>query len=152
MMGFDSGPQEKIYKKIEPWMKEMFGMMVNAVPDRPLFLFNMGQTITAIAVAPWGDDDATITCRSYVVMGPELTTELMHYLLRENDTFRFGGFGVDNDGDVFFGHTIVGSTCDKEELKASTLAVASTAERYADEIIPKFGGERQVDKIRHMAG
>lgn len=150
-MPFQTQPQQQIYDKVAPWMRELFGAMVNPIPNEPVFVLNTGQMYTMIAVNPWGTDDATITARCYVSMGTEMTPDLMHYLLRENDTFRFGAFGVDKDEDIFFEHTIVGSTCDQEELKASALAVAGTADRYADEIIPRFGGQRQIDKLRQMA-
>lgn len=150
-MAFETQPQQQIYEKVAPWVRELFGAMANPLPDQPLFVLNTGQMYTMIAVNAWGTDDATITSRCYVSMGTEMTSDLMHYLLRENDKFRFGAFGVDKDDDIFFEHTIVGSTCDKEELKASALAVSSTSDRYADEIIPRFGGERQIDKLRHMA-
>jgi hypothetical protein len=94
----------------------------------------------------WGEDDAIITTRSWVVTGIELTQELLQYLLRENDTMRFGAFGLDSDNDVFFEHTIVGSTADKHELKASVMAVVMTADRYDDIIAERWGGTRAVDR------
>jgi hypothetical protein len=71
----------------------------------------------------------------------------MRYLLQENDRMRFGSFGVDKDDDVFFEHTIVGSTCDKEEIKASVMAVVITADQYDDQIIAKWGGKRALDQM-----
>jgi hypothetical protein len=41
----------------------------------------------------------------------------------------------------------VGSTCDREELKALVMAVATTADRLDDEIVAKWGGERAMDKL-----
>jgi len=69
----------------------------------------------------------------------------MQFLLRKNDDMRFGAFGLDRDMDIFFEHTIVGSTCDKEELRATVMAVLQTADKYDDEIVAKWGGERAVD-------
>jgi len=104
--------------------------------------------IAQVAVYPWGNDDATITTRSYVTTGTEVTPDLMHFLLRENDTMRFGAFGLDSDNDIFFEHTIVGSTCDKDELKASVLAVVTTADRYDEQVVSRWGGQRAVDRRR----
>ncbi len=59
---------------------------------------------------------------------------------------RFGAFGVDQDNDIFFEHTIVGSSCDKDELKASILAVVYTADQYDEQITQKWGGQRAVDR------
>lgn len=77
-----------------------------------------------------------------------MNAELMKFLLRENDRMRFGAYGLDEDEDIFFEHTIVGSTCDKEELKASVVAVVMTADDADDKIIAKWGGQRAVDRGR----
>ncbi len=150
-MQFDNKAHEDIYKKAQEWMKELFGTFVVALPDVPVFVFEQGDTLAQITVASWGSDDATITVRSWVVHDVEATPDLMHYLLRENDKFRFGAFGLDSEDDVFFEHTIVGSTCDPEELKASVFAVTGTSDRYDDEIIAKYGGMKSIDKLKEKA-
>jgi len=149
-MGFQTEAQRDVHARIAEWMPQLFGMFGHAMPDEPVFVVQLGQTFAMVSVQPWGDDDSTITSRAYVAMGTELTQDLMHYLLRQNNTFRFGAFGIDDDDDIFFEHTVVGSTLDTEELKSSVLAVASTADRFADEIIPKWGGQRQSEKIAGM--
>lgn len=152
-MAFRTKMQQDTYEKIADWLKAAFGeMLVTAIPDAPVFVFHPGDTLAEIVVAPWGDDDATITVRSWVVQDVEVTRDLMHYLLRENDRFRFGGFGLDSEDDVFFEHTIVGSTCDPEELRASVIAVSGTSDRYDDEIIARFGGVKSIEHIRHKVG
>jgi hypothetical protein len=149
-MAFQTQAQQDVYDRVAGWIPQMFGMFAHAIPNEPVFVVQLGQTFTMISVQPWGDDDATITSRAYVAMGTELTEDLMHHLLLQNNTFRFGAFGIDDDDDIFFEHTVVGSTLDTEELKASVLAVAGTADRYADEIIPKWGGQRQSEKFAGM--
>jgi hypothetical protein len=52
---------------------------------------------------------------------------------------------LDKSGDVTFEHNIVGSTCDKNELKASIMAVVGTADRYDDQIVSRWGGKRASD-------
>lgn len=146
-MEFKTSAQKACYEKIVPWAKELFGEFAQAREDAPVFGVMAGSAMVQVAVLPWGDDDATITARAYVVSGAELTPDLMHYLLRKNDDVRFGAFGVDNDGDIFFEHTIVGSTCDKEELKASVMAVVLTADKYDDEIVARWGGQRALDRM-----
>ncbi len=145
-MEFKTEPQKTCYEKITPWIKEVFGEFANPREDRPVFGVSIGSAYTVIAVDTWGDDDAVVTTRSYVVTKVELTPELMRYLLEQNDRMRFGAFGVDSDGDIFFEHAIVGSSCDKNELKASAIAVAMTADKYDDEIIARWGGQRAVDR------
>jgi len=145
-MEFRTEPQKACYEKIAPWISEVFGEFVMAHEDRPVFGVHIGSALTIVSVDPWGDDDAVITTRSYVVTQIELTPDLLRFLLEQNDRMRFGAFGIDGDGDVFFEHAIVGSSCDKNELKASTIAVAVTADKYDDEIRSRWGGQRAVDR------
>jgi hypothetical protein len=140
-MEFESDAQKETYEKIKPWMSEIFGEFAMAREDSPSFGIMIGTAFTQTWVYAWGKNDATITTRSYVVTGAELVPDLMLYLLNENDKVRFGAFGVDGEKDIFFEHTIVGSTCDKEELKASVMAVVMSADDYDDKIVAKWGGQ-----------
>jgi hypothetical protein len=92
-----------------------------------------------------------INVRSWVVTGAERTPEMLDFLLRENFKMRFGAFGMDADGDIVFEHTIAGSTCDKNELKASMLAVLHTADDYDDKIVGRWGGQRSMDRVQTPA-
>ncbi len=141
-----SDAQKACYEKIAPWVKDVFGDFASAHDDAPFFGVTIGTAHTVIAVDAWGDDDAIVNTRAYVVTKVELTAELMRYLLEQNDTMRFGAFGVDKDGDIFFEHAIVGSSCDRNELKASAMAVALTADRYDDEIVSRWGGLKASDR------
>ena len=146
-MEFRSAAQKACYEKIVPWMKELFGEFVMLRTDAPAMAVVIGSAVAQVGVIPWGNDDATINTRAYVVTGAEATSELMHFLLRETDNMRFGGFGLDSDDDVFFEHAIVGSTCDKPELKASVMAVVVTADQYDDKIIARWGVQRALDRM-----
>jgi hypothetical protein len=147
-MAFESKVQEETYNKVKGYMVQVFGEMTREIPDRPLFVLQTGTTLTHIAVAPWGDDDAVVMVRAYVVHGADLDPELLKFLLLQNASMRFGAFGVDEDGDIFFEHSIVGSTCDKAELKASVLAVGHTADRYDEQIVQRWGGMRVADRVK----
>ena len=149
-MKFDSPAQKECYDRILPWMQEMFGEFAGQRKEVPEFGVLVGSAFAQTAIYPFGDDDSVISTRAYVVTGTELTAELMHFLLRENDRMTFGAFGVDEDGDVFFEHTIVGSTCDKNELKASVSSVVLIADEYDDQIVEKWGGQRAIDRIRNQ--
>jgi hypothetical protein len=147
-MEFDSDTQKEVYEKIKPWIGEIFGEFAVAHEDGPTFGIMVGSAYTQVGVFPWGKAEATITARSYVVTGAELTPDLMLYLLNENDRTRFGSFGVDPEKDIFFEHTIIGSTCDKEELRASVMAVVMTADEYDDQIVAKWGGQTARDRMK----
>lgn len=147
-MQFKTRAQEATYKKTEQMLRQLFGEMVHVVQEAPIFVIPSGTTLTHIIVSPWGEKDATITVRAYVTFGSDLAPDLLHFLLRQNDTMRFGAFGIDADGDIFFEHTIVGSTCDKEELRASVMAVAQAADLYDEQIMQKWGGMRAIDRTK----
>lgn len=147
-MEFETAAQQKIYERVLPWVSDLFGGSVLRKPDAPVIGVMYGSAFAQIGVFPWGEDDAVITTRSYVVTGTDLTPELMRYLLLENGGMRFGAFGIDEEGDVMFEHSIVGSTCDQRELEASVVHVARTADEYDDTIVERWGGERALDQIR----
>lgn len=146
-MTFENESQKQTYEKILPWMKEMFGDFVGKREESPEFGVRVGSALAQTAIYPMGEDDSVISTRAYVVTGVDLTADLMHFLLRENDRMTFGAFGIDQDGDIFFEHTIVGSTCDQPELKTSVSSVAIIADEYDDLIVEKWGGKRAVDRM-----
>ncbi|MCS6860786.1 MAG: YbjN domain-containing protein [Abditibacteriales bacterium] len=146
-MEFETQAQRACYEKVLPWMKELFGEFAIARDDIPAIGVFVGSAVAQVVVYPWGDDDAVLCTRAYVVTGAELTPDLMYFLLRENADMRFGAFGVDSDDDIFFEHTIVGSTCDKNELKASVMTVVMIADHYDDQIVARWGGQRALERM-----
>ena len=108
----------------------------------------IGSALTNIEVYPWRENEAVIAVFSWVVTGAETTAELTRDLLRRNLNMVFGGFGIDDKGDIVFKHHIVGSSCDQNELRASVLAVAQTADSVDDELVARYGGQRAVDRRR----
>jgi hypothetical protein len=145
-MEFQTPAHQAVYERVVPLMKELFGEMVSTYEDRPTFGVRFGSAWVQTWVSPWRDDDATITTRAWLTTGTEVTADLGRFLLKANADMRFGAFGIDKDGDSFFEHTILGSTVTKAELRASILAVASTADEYDDEIVSRFGGVRMADR------
>lgn len=143
---FQSEAQKAVYEKVGQYMKDLFGELARARDDLPGYYLTMGSAVVQAFVLTWGDKDAVVNVRSYVVMGAERTPEMLEFLLRQNYDMRFGGFSLDKDGDVVFEHTIVGSACDKDELKASVMGVLSTADEYDDQIVSRWGGKRALDR------
>ncbi|OIP68563.1 T3SS (YopN, CesT) and YbjN peptide-binding chaperone 1 [Planktothrix paucivesiculata] len=146
-MQFQSAIQEACYNKVATWMRELYGKFPCAREDVPGLAMVMGSALVEVFVFPWEKDDAIINARSYVVTDVELSPDLLHFLLRENYIMRFGAFGIDEQGDIIFEHTIVGSTCDKLELEASVNAVLEIADDYDDKIVERWGGRRALDRI-----
>jgi hypothetical protein len=130
------------YQKVSAFMKDLFGEQVHVRDDMPILGLRMGSAFAQTGVWAWGEANAVVVTRAIVVREIELTPELMHYLLRKNDEMRFGGFGLDSDGDIFFQHALVGTTCSKEELRASVLAVGQVADDLDDQIVARWGGRK----------
>jgi len=145
---FMTPAQKSCHEKIAPWIKEFFEQAFVPEPSEPLFVVPLGSAAAMIEVLPWGDNDSMIRTWSYVVTGVELSSLLLHFLLRQNVAMSFGAFGIDDDGDIRFEHALVGSTCDPNELCASVMAVLRAADHYDDEIVERWGGKRAVD--RHL--
>jgi hypothetical protein len=143
---FQTDAQKAVYEKVGQYMKELFGELAGARTDLPAYYLRMGSATVQAFILTWGDQDAVVNVRSYVVTGAERTPEMLEFLLRENFNMRFGAFGLDPDGDVTFEHNIIGSTCDKNELKAAVMAVLGTADEYDDQIVGRWGGKRSNDR------
>jgi hypothetical protein len=147
-MEFQTEVQKTVYEKVSVWMREMFGEMTMMSTQRPEFALRMGSAMVRINVRPWGDDDAIVSSVCWVVTGAEKTPALLEYLLRQNNLMRFGAFSIDQEGDIFFDYAIVGSTCDKIELKTAVMAVLTTADDLDDEIVSRFGGEPSLRRMQ----
>ena len=147
-MEFANDAQEDCYNKILPWMQEMFGEYLIVNEEQPEFGVMVGSAFAQTAIHPF-QDDVMICTRAYVVRGADLNYSLLDFLLRETHNVLFGAFGIDPGGDIFFQHSILGSTCDSPELHGSVMAVALLADRYDDEIVKNWGGERALDQARH---
>ena len=145
-MEFVTPAQKETYEKVRPWINELFGVFAFERSDFPVFGVAIGSAYSTTGVHPWGEDQSTICTRAYVVTDVERTPDLMEYLLQQNGLMRFGAFGMDENGDIFFEHTILGAACDKGELKASIMAVISVADSMDDEIMSRWGGRRAVDR------
>jgi hypothetical protein len=96
-------------------------------------------------VLPWTDGGAIVMTRAFVVTGARIDADLMRWLLERNAESLWGAFGLDEDGDIVLDHTVNGPSCDKEGLRASVLGVIFAADRYDDEIVARWGGERAFD-------
>lgn len=144
-MLFTTPAQQACYEKIAPWISELFGADATARPEEPVFDVKVGSAVTEVGVFPWKEDESVVSARARVIHGVGLSPELLQFLLRQNSVIRFGAFGIESDNEIYFQHSIVGSTCDKPELEASVRSVSSMADKYDDQIRNRWGGQRAVD-------
>lgn len=143
-MEFRNEMQKNVYVMVASWFEpDVQAGAIERNAERPSFVMRNGSTAMTISVNPYGDDEAVINVCGWVVKGAKVSPELMQFLLSTNRDLYFGAFGLDAKNDfVTFEHSIIGSTCDKKELYTSMQAVISTADKYDDEIVEKFGGAR----------
>ncbi len=144
-MTLETPAQKACYEKIVSWMDTLFGdIHWQTLGDNGFRLF-VGSAGVEVRVLPFQQDDSIVHVRSIVVVGAEIGTSLQAFLLHKNAELLFGGFALDSEGNVLFRHTIVGSTCDPQELKVSVENVLATADLYDDRIVDLWGGQRAVD-------
>lgn len=144
-MEFKTQAQQDSFKKVRDWMDELFSHIPWEVLDEPGVGLFMGSAWVEVRLYPW-NEDSVINIRSTVVSEAKLDATLQNFLLRENAELRFGAFSLNEAGDILFEHTIVGSTCDPQELEASVMAVLQAADDYDDQIVSRWGGKRALDK------
>lgn len=145
-MEFKTEAHKACYEKVLGWMREIFGEMIFVDEKNPTIGIARGTAQGWVWVYPWGDNDAVINSRSWVVTGAEMTLDLAKYLLRESFGMRFGAFSIDAEDDILFSHAILGSTADKEELRASIMAVLNVADAEDEPITSRFGGQKATDR------
>ncbi len=144
-MEFETEAQQKAYERCAGLARTVFGETLVPLDDEPCFVMAQGSAFLYAHVKPWGEDRSVLQVYAPVVFGAEMTLDLALYLLQENDSMRFGAFSVGADGTIFFNHNVVADSIDKEEFKASILAVLMGADDYDDEIVAKWGGRRASD-------
>jgi hypothetical protein len=144
-MDFKSDVQKQVYDRVKPWLEELFGDVVRPREDLPAFGVRKGSGYVTVYVWPWGESEAYVLTRSYVVAGAGINEELLKFLLQKNTELTFGAFGLDEDNDILFEHSIVGSCCDRDELLASVNAVLHAADTYDDEIVARWGGRCAIE-------
>jgi hypothetical protein len=145
-MEFQTETQKKVYDKVAQILRDEFGKTATARDDSPSFVLRSGSAYVQVTVTPINEQYTTVRAHSWVVTGVENTPELLQYLLKENLNMRFGGFGIDDVGDVCFTHAILGETLESPTLMYTLMGVASVADDYDDKIVGRFGGQRAVDR------
>ena len=129
---------------IESTLTEMAGNY--AVDERGSYVLGL-ESARVFIVPAWLDEETTVA-RVFAVtnLAVPVTAELTSYLLTKNLEFVFGSFALDVDeGAVWFNHNLLGDHMTPAELEATVGAVASTADRFDDEIKTRFGGRLYIE-------
>lgn len=109
------------------------------------FTISRGSTQVMIVVRPFTDTETCIECTANVVIGANITPDLMRFLLRKNAELHFGSFGLLFDDTIIFSHSITGTNLDANELTTTLNSVAIIADYYDDIIVELAGGKRSAD-------
>jgi hypothetical protein len=138
-MDFAHASHREAYDLVDAYMNQLFAGRFMRNNDVPMFAISHGPVDAMISVAPHGEN-SVVTVLAWVVRGAEPSEDLWRFLLHENLHFVYGGFAIDDDNDIAFRCTLYGGTLDREELGFAIAAVVSVTERYADQIVSRFGG------------
>jgi hypothetical protein len=144
-MTLQSRVQQEVHGRVGTWLTELFGGAARPREGGAGYEVRFGSALAEVSVAALGEGEAVIVVRAAVVKGASVSAELMSHLLGRNCETRFGAFGVNAAGEIEYRHSILGSTCQKEEVKASVQYVMLVADLADDEIVKRWGGRRALD-------
>ncbi len=145
-MNFQTDAQKDCYHKVADWLAE-YDSVTKPVPQTPIFSLQMGSATALIDISPFGEQESAICIWSYVATEVEISDDLLLFLLKQNDVFRFGGFSMADDGDIRFHVTLLGSSCQQNEFQFALNEVLESADRYDDQIVQRWGGRRATDDL-----
>lgn len=146
-MNFQTEAQKICYQKVSDWLPELCDRISHPVSNNPIFSLQFGSATVLVEVRPFRQIESIIYIWAYVATEVEVSDDLMLYLLKQNDIFRFGGFSMADDGDVRFHVTLLGASCQQNQFKLALNEVLESADRYDDLIVKRWGGRRAADAL-----
>jgi hypothetical protein len=136
---------ETLRERIVPLLTRIFGEAPTTDPDGDFVVrYESAQVFVAPRVAMGG----VVVVRVFAVtnLGVAVTPQLALFLARLNFGLVFGRFSLDVDHDaVWFDETLLGDRATDEDLEFSVRMVASTANKWDDQIKQMFGGVTAAD-------
>ena len=109
------------------------------------FAIPYGSASVMLVVRPYTETDTIVELIANVASEANITTDVMHWLLRKNAEIHLGGFGLIFDDTIVYSYAISGNTVTADSLEAAITSVAVIADYYDDEIIRLAGGKREID-------
>lgn len=137
----DSDAVKTLRSTIEKYLKESFGGFLKDQNDN--FILQAGSARILVVPLDWIEGQTLVKIVALVNKDGQPTDELAKYLIMENIRLIFGKFSLDPTGTmVFFEHALLGDYLNRKELEIAVKAIASTADKYDDEIKARFGGKK----------
>lgn len=146
-MNFQTEAQQDCYQKVADWLPEICDRVSNPVSDKPFFSLQFGSATVLVDICPFREIESVIDIWAYVATEVEVSSDLLRFLLNQNDVFRFGGFSMAEDGDIRFHVTLLGASCQQNEFKLALTEVLESADRFDDDIVERWGGKRAGDDL-----
>lgn len=146
-MNFQTEAQKECYTKVADWLPQICDRVTNTVLEKPIFSLQVGSATVLVEILPFQQIESVIYIWAYVATEVKVNSELLLFLLKQNDTFRFGGFSMAEDGDIRFHVTLLGAFCQQNEFKLALTEVLETSDRYDDRIVERWGGKRAADAL-----
>lgn len=146
-MNFQTEFQKDCYHKVAEWLPELCDRISHPVTHNPIFSLQFGSATVLVEIRPFREIEAIIYIWAYVATEVEVTNDLMLYLLKQNDVFRFGGFSMEDDGDIRFHVTLLSTSCQQNEFKLALNEVLEVADHHDDLIVKRWGGRRAADAL-----
>ena len=85
--------QHDYYDKLSEWLTGLYPKGPQTHDSLPMYHMGYQSALGNVEVRPWGKDKA-------VVAGTRIGTELLRYLLRQNEEIPVGGFYLDDKENV----------------------------------------------------
>lgn len=137
----DSEALATLKSTIAQYLQESFGSFLRDQDDN--FILQAGSARIIISPLDWIEGQTLVRVVALVNMGGGPVEELSKYLIAENLKLIFGKFSLEPvAGMVFFEHTLLGDFLNRKELEIAVKAIASTADKFDDEIKAQFGGKK----------
>lgn len=138
------------FDKLKEYLGELFDEPYHD-PENDHFYVRYGTTVLEISVEPYGEEETIVVIMAYCVQDVELEEELLAGLLELNHQMICGHFAVVGN-DIFFAHSLFGSSLDPRDLLRAITAVATVADDYDDRIVQRYGGQTALERIQDTGG
>jgi hypothetical protein len=147
---FEHTIQEETFRKVKEYLGELFEEPYHD-PENDHFYVRYGTTVLEISVEAYGPEEAMVTIMSYCVQDVEVEDDLLLGLLELNHQLLCGSFSVVGN-DIFFAHSLFGSSLEPRDLLRAITSVATLADDYDDRIVARYGGQTALEKIQDTGG